>query len=646
MSGTMLSNPSVLPNVWFDLLAAMLVLGISGLAGAALAWSGLHGEDRFERLVSMLVTGMLVSIGVGVTLVFGRAGQHTVAPLAILAASLYAWRRLPRERSTLPGIPVWQAALAVVLVLGASAGFHAWHAYWLDAKGAVKMGHGDLGYYSMLARGLPEAGHSDGWAAVMGRALEEAGMARDTWYHWGPVWLGMLIHRATDLPAIESVLNATPTVLVTLMVLLSAAIVRRLTRWGLPWSLLAGAAAVVLLPFPYHLREVLPDDLPHGWSQHWRDSLVWQFPYQFEAVITLMIFLAWLRGQQLLALLMVMCATISSPHFVGGAGVAAGTLMVFGLILRDKSLTRPAAVAVGTILLTWALLHWGVGARMSSGLVTQEGKGLFGFTFQALMERGLGALTDTGIELAMCLILIPGWLAFLRRDSGLPPQARLLGWLALAALCGGMAAHHLFDHAEKFHFTDFPMTVLAMPIAGWGLALWAARLQGWRRLLPAAALAVGFATGVEDIVLRKNFLREKGLPLQVLNDLKQTLSGETYGYFARRDRPWWIPKNSFTAALLDTRCVRLNALADADVQDNAARFYGTYLIMELEPYVDGEPMHEWSLRVARKLGVRHFLETAADPVPEEIKQRCSPVYSAEKVVLHRLRETSDKVPQR
>ncbi|MGV3661828.1 MAG: hypothetical protein ACO1TE_16700 [Prosthecobacter sp.] len=633
----MFSNPSVLPSFWPDLAASVLVLAVSVLAGRLLCTRQLHGDDPLERLAGMLVTGLLFTVGIGVTWVFRRPGVHAFVPLVLLAAALWS-RRRPAPASTAPSsaIPAWVALGAVTLV---SAFFHAWQFDWLGDDGLIHHGHGDLGYFGMLAKALPEARMSDGWTAVGGAALADAGMAQDQWYHWGPVWLGMLIQQVTGLPAIESVLNVGATVMCAILILVSAAVVRALTRWNVLWSTLVGGASIMTLAVPPLARPLLAKLLPFGWLQHGWDSLLFQFSYQFEALQVALILLCWLRGKNALALVLVFCATVGSPHFVGGMGVAVGTLMVFGVLRRDKTLWAPAAAAVGTILLAWGTLHWLLGVKMLTGLGSSGGGGLFGFTWQTLMEGGGRIVGDIGIGLLLGLLVVPGWLALIRiRRDSLPPQARVLGWLAFAALAGSMAAFHLFTHAEKFHFVVFPMAVLAQPIAVFGLALWASQLPGWRRALPILPLLISLAACVVDAQQRKGGRVNSGRTLEQVNALKQYLQGRPFGYIAKGDRPWWIPKRAFAAALLDCRCVRLNPLAEADVGNHYSRFYNSYRLMELTPYKEGTSIHEWSLRLAKSLGIRHILQTKFDIVPPAIAAACKPVFQSGDFLLYEIQQ--------
>jgi hypothetical protein len=634
----MFNHSTVLPNVGVHLLLAAGVLALCAAVGRMLSGNRLHGAEPFERLVAMMVIGLLFSIGMGVTMVFQRVGVHTLVPVILCAVALIAFRRLPSTKVEGGWKSFGPAWLAVGFVLLVCWSLNAWNQDLVADKGFMRMGHGDLGYFALLAKELPDARVSNHWTAVLGSALADAGLAEDQWYHWGPIWLGMLITQVTGLPALESVINVGEIVMMTLMVLLAVGIIRVLTRWNLPGSVLMGMGSFVLMPFPQHLRPFILKILPFGWLQHCRNNVLWQFSYLFEGLQIMFIMLCWLRGRKELALVMALCATISSPHFVCGAGIAAGALMVFGFLLRDRDLWRPAAALVGTILFGWALLQWGLGVEMATSLSQQSGAGLFGFSWQGLVSQAESIVTDVGIDLFLGILLVPGWIVLIRmRKDDLPPEARFLGWLAIAGLCGGMSAFHLFKHEEKFHFTDFPMLLLATPIAAFGLALWISRVTGWQKLVPILVLTVGLGFGVEDLFLRKYAGKIIQLTPAQMTAVKNELKGEPYGYFTAKDRPWWIPQRAFMAALLDSRCIRLNPVMSADVSNRFSRFYNSFELMTLVPYGEGEPLHEWSLKVARKLGIKYIVKSPGDPVPAEIEVASEKVYETEGIAVLKLK---------
>lgn len=633
----MFSDPSVLPHLGQHLLIAAMVLAASLGAGRVIGGEMLHGRDRFFRVVSMMVTGLLFLVGLGVTVIYQRLGIHTLVPLVLVGFAVWVRKRPMLGLDERYWISGGKLLLPITFVLVAVGLFNSWNRGLLGPDGMVRLGHSDLGYYSMLAKELPVAKVSHHWTAVMGSALADAGLAKDQWYHWGPVWLGMVIAKVSGLPALEAVLNVGEIVMVTLVVLISGAIVQKLTRWNATVSLLVGLASVVLMPFPQHLRPTIIPLLPHGWLQHCRDGLLWQFSYLFEAFQVMFIALTWLRGRKEMALVLVLCATFSSPHLVGGLGVAAGTLMLMGVVMRDREIWRPASLMVLTILTGWAFLHYGIGVQMATGLGSGDGVGLFGFDWNRVLSDTGKIISDIGIEVLLGILLVPGWVALIRiKKDDLPPEARLLGWLAIAGLVGGTAAFHLFSHEEKFHFTDFPMVLIAMPIAAWGLALWINCSQGWTRAVPALALVLAFASGVEDLAVRKEALKKTTISPAQLTSIKKQLNGQPFGYFASKDRPWWIPQRGYLAAVLDSRCIRLNPLQSADVSNRFSKFYNSFEIMALVPYGKGEPVHRWSMKVTEALGIRYILKSKGDPIPSEIEGISETILKTEDLTLYRL----------
>jgi hypothetical protein len=642
----MFTHSSVLPNIGVHLLLAAAALTFFAAVGRLLNGNRLHGAEPFERLIGMMVFGLLFSVGLGVTLVFRRIGVHTLVPIILGVAAITAHRRM--AATTVVGgwrsyLPSWLAVVFVLLICWV---LNAWNRDLVADKGFMRMGHGDLGYFALLAKELPEARVSHHWTAVVGSALADEGLARDQWYHWGPIWLGMLIRTVTGLPALESVINVGEIVMMTLMILLAACIVRALTKWRLFGSVLMAMGAFVIMPFPQHFRPFIVKLLPFGWLQHCRNNVLWQFSYLFEAIQIMFIMLCWLSGRKKLALLMVLCATISSPHFVCGAGVAAGALMVFGFIMRDRSLWQPAAALVGTILFGWALLQWGLGIEMATGLSRQSGEGLFGFSWRALVTQGERIVTDVGIELILGVLLVPGWIALIKiKEQSLPSEARFLGWLAIAGLCGGTAAFHLFQHEEKFHFMDFPMLLLATPTAAFGLALWISRVKGWQRLAPILVLSIGLGFGAEDLFLRKYSGNVIQITPRQMDAVKDELRGQPYGYFTTKDRPWWIPRRAYMAAVLDSRCIRLNPVISADVSNRFSRFYNSFELMSLVPYGEGEPLPPWSLKVMKRLGIQYILKAPGDPVPAEIESICDKVVESQGITLLKLKTHELKEPE-
>jgi hypothetical protein len=639
----MLASDSLIPSFWPSLVASLMILLLSGVIGRLLMGARLHGVDALERFTGSLAVGLLVLVGTGVTVVFGRFGQHSLAPLLWLLAAIAAWKWLARAEKPSGGLFSAIAALAVVLAL--SLAWHLWvqNAAWA-ADGTLRLEHSDMGFYALLAHGMPEAGVANGWSATTGGLLVDSHHLADFWYHWGPVWLGMLIRLMTGLGALESTLVVGPVVMTTILVLQATVLIRTLTGWRTGAALLAGLACLVLLPFPLQMQTHFMPFLQHGQEQHWRHSLMWLFPYQFEAVQLFAALLAWLRGRWQVALLFIACATWSSPHFVGGAGVAAGTWMCLGFVKRDRALWRPAGSVVLTILAAWAVMHLVVGVTMSTGLEAEGGSvgslGLWG-----MLKLVPAMLSDSLATLIFSALLVPGWIALIRarEPSAESDRVRALGWLCFAALVGSMAAYALFVKQEqRFHFTDFPAAVIYLPLGGAGLAMLLAR-GGRYRVLPLLVLALVTAFGLKDLRVRKQsqYLNPRsitGLTPEQCAAFKKQLGGAAFGYFATEDRSWWIPRLSMLGAWLDARCIRVNRIDQADVHNRFTKFYKTIGHYDVLPEESGGNLDEWHLKLCQRLQIRFLIELESHPLPESLKSRCQEVCRFGKKALYRVPE--------
>jgi hypothetical protein len=633
------SNPSVLPHFWFDLLTEALLLCLFAGVGRLLCGKRTIGFDLSEHLALVLTVGMLFTVGLGTTIVFRRIGVHTLVPVLLLGGFFLARRNPDQSESSSRVRDRWRPMAGLGLALILSAALNMWYLDWQGSDGAVRLGHGDLGYFGMMTRSLGEAKVSDPWVAVAGSSLAEAGLSEDQWYHWGPIWMGMLIAKVTGLPAIESVLNVGGTVMLSLLIFLSGVITRALTGLNPFGCVLIGLISVCTLTLPQVAFPFLVVIAPFGSLQHCWESLIFEFSYQFEAIQVMAILLLFLRGRYGLALMVVFCATVSSPHFVGGVGIAAGTLLIFGLFRKDEILVKTGAAVVSTILIGWMILHWVIGVKMMGGLHMEGQGGLFGLTLEGIGSNSGKVLGDLGVALLLGIEVVLGWVAMVRiKRLGLPIHARVLGFMAIASIVGGMAAFHIFQHVEKLHFTGFPMAVLALPVAIWGLALWASQSKGLQRAIPILLLVVTFASCIKGLHKQKNGRVNIGVTIAQMDALKQQLKGEPFGYFADQDRPWWIPKYSFLAALLDTRCIRLNPLQSADVSDHYSRFYNTFKPMELVPFGNGENIEQWSIKLAHALSIRFILQTKYDPVPPKVSALCRPIFEEGGFILYELRE--------
>ncbi|MBK8093734.1 MAG: hypothetical protein IPK32_17610 [Verrucomicrobiaceae bacterium] len=638
----MFSNPTVLAQPFANIFTALVCLVLFAVVGHLLTARRFDDGDALKRLALNLVFGMIFTIGIGITLYFGRAGIHLMPPLVLLGFAFWARRKFaaaaPNHATAEQRRGIW---LVVLLTFAGCCAYQLWRADWTGEGDLIRLDHSDYGYFAMLSKGIGEAKVSTGWAATTGLHAVAAGRSQDLWYHWGPMWMGLLISKVTGMPSIEAVLVTTGIITTLIVLLLVTAIVRTLTGWSPLRSLAIAVLSLMAMPYPEAMRAFAP----FGHVEHSRESFFFFISYYYEAVMVFAILLSWLRGRQALAAALIVCATISSPHFVGGAGIAVGVLMCAGVLLRDRSLYKPAAAAVGLILVTMILVQAGLGAT------TSVSNGEEGITLKhaatAFMHGGLSTLVGIGV----CVLFLPGWLRLVRNRSedAISQRARLLGWLAFSGVTGGMVATYLFQNVEQLHFTDFPNTLLAMPIGFWGLARLSTASVAWQRWIAIVAMVLCTAFGVTTLNRQqKDMAKTPWTPAQ-LNEIKQALAGEPFGYFSAKDRAWWLPKQSFVAALLDTRCIRLWPLKSADFENRFSRAAMDFLPMEMVPFREGEPIHEWSLKFMHHVGIRHILRAGDGPIPPEIAAQCYIVCGSDNLTLYRLKnspaQSSTTVPR-
>jgi hypothetical protein len=645
----MFSHETVLPQPIDNIVISFVVLALFALVGRMLNGRALDGGDLLERWVLACVTGMLFTVGVGVAVVYGKGGLHLLHPVLLLGFCLYLKQARPQAASAAPsgdGRFVWLTVFAAFVL---TAAYQVWRQDWSGPDGTVRLDHSDYGYFAILSKGIAEAKTSIGWAATMGEHAVEAGRTGDVWYHWGPIWLGMLLTRITGLPAIDTVLFSTGIITCTIALLLVTALVRALTGWGLMRSLALALLSLIAMPYPESLR----DYKMFGHIEHSRESFYFFISYYYEAVIVFAALLAWLRGRNALLFVLLLCGAFSSPHFFGGAGLAVGVLMCGGLLLRKKELFRPAAAAVGILLLGWGIV------RGLFGSETPVSAGKDGLSFMRVLAGiGYGGLSS-GVELLVCLLLVPGWVLLMRwtapehsadgsastaLTSDQAARARWIGWLALSGVIGGQMATYIFNFSEQLHFSDFPATLLAMPAGIWGLTV---LLRSGRLPLRALALLlIGLTTvfGLTTLIRQKKDMRPSALTVTRLTDIRKTLGGEPFGYFTTQDRAWWLPGYSSLAALLDTRCIRLWPLKSADLDNRFSRAASDFLPLEMVPMVKDEPIGAWSLRFIRRLHLKWLLSEKGAPLPDEVRPYLELVSQGDGIKLYRILETAAPVP--
>ena len=88
--------------------------------------------------------------------------------------------------------------------------------------------------------------------------------------------------------------------------------------------------------------------------------------------------------------------------------------------------------------------------------------------------------------------------------------------------------------------------------------------------------------------------------------------------------------------------MRLNSIESVDKVGKTSRYYGSERPFVLVPREAGETEAQWSIRFARKLGVRRVLEIGDDKLPEEIRAIVRPVASSGPLQLFEIQAESSR----
>ncbi|MBX7208162.1 MAG: hypothetical protein K1X78_07620 [Verrucomicrobiaceae bacterium] len=610
-------------NFATSVTASLVVLLLCLAGGAPLTPRCLRrGGCDLTSLAFMLASGLVFWSGIAAAVTMRGAGFWLAMPVIQATLAALLWRReavvcpparTGRRRAVRLVAPV--LVMVAVCVL-----FIRWWAAFRSPDGRVVDVHSDLGYYGQLVLGMKESGHASLWSGVLGSAVVESGAPFDVWYHWGPVWLASGVHEFAGLSVMESLLQADRIVLTVLLAIAAGAIVETLTGWSPGWSLLVGGISVIAVPL-LKMFGILwfAGVLPYGILQHHSTSLVIQLSYHVEALLVLVALAAWLSSEDLPAGAMLFFAGVSAPHALAAAGVMAGALLTAGLLRRDRVMWKTALAVISILLAAWAMLSFVLGVNLPKSPESR----MLTVGFNAIRLALRAGLVDTLISIVAGALMVPGVVHLMRlKDEGVQAERpRILGWMALCALAGGFAAYHLFSSmADRFHFSAFTRIVLIVPTAIWGMARMASRTAGPRKAASIALIILGGLMGVSDLVQYKNQTSFAKWSATDLGVIKKALGSEPFGYFAASDRNWWIPEHCTLASFLNVRCVRLNFIKSTDAAGQNGIFYGSSKPRELVPLLEGESEDQWSLRFARKLGIKRILEVEKEPLPDAISR--------------------------
>ena len=573
-----------------------------GLGRLLLPTRYLGAMGGLEQTSLRAVVGLVWISGAMAVWGLGRVCGLILLPGALSVFAVIAWRS---KGGSLVRQPVPWMALGVVAV--ATFLLTAIYHDWLTADGRVMPLNMDLSYFAQMAHGLPEAKAMNIWAAALGPFCAEAGQTGDIWYHWAPIWLVAGARWLTGIPELMSLFFIIAPLLNLLLAVKAAAVFQKLTRRSSAVSLLVGAASILALSFP-SMAEIskivwlAPDNI----NPLIHTNLAYQFSYKFEALLIFSALSAWLNGRHSFAALLLFLAAASAPHTVAGGGLLLGGLGAVSVVRRDILALKFSIVCMGLLLLGWVAMQVG----FHTGLPKTEGARFMILELGAISKNTLLALRDILSGLLLALPVLPGIWYWTKSSE---PHERRLGWLAVAGLTVPYFAYHLLlPEGDRAHFILYGHALVVLPVGAWGLA---AMAKKWSYAL----LIITCFIGAYDLTLSRSNGSPSDYMAADLVKVKTELQGQTWGYFAKSDRNWWISSQAMLAGLLDTRCVRLNRIESVDVKSHAAKFYGSHSPEKLVPRQTDEPDNAWALRFARKLDIRHIISTKETPVPPEIQ---------------------------
>ena len=613
-------------------LLAILVLGaLAWGTGRLLVPAKWTADDWLAGGALHLISGLLFLSGIGGIICLHRLSYMTLIPLTQILLAVWARKNEPAAIKE-PFKLTWRDALLPCLVLVGGAAFEWWQSSWVMPDGSLRILHYDYGYWAMLIKGVLEAHAADGWAATLGAHVNECVSDGDSWYHWNPLMLAGAVTAITGMMPLASLLHVVGILLDVGLMLAAGAIVRNLTGMSPGKSLLLGTLSLTCAQYPQDAGAYfLGLDRETDTLQHIRANLAYYFSYKFEGMLLLLVVLMWLRKQPVLALVLLACAAISSPHAVAIVGVAGGVLGGLGVLKRNQQMWQTGlamCVAVGCV---WAALHFVFG----TGLPTLHAEGIASSPTALLGEYIQKGLREACTGLVLGLVSMPGILyLILAKDARLGTESRLLGWLALSSIVGSYIGYRLLSGiADNWHIVNMSHAVIVTPVGVWGLGC---MLTSGRTLtLPIVAtllILLSLAMGISDTLSHYYEYVQTPWKRGELDPVKKALGGEPFGYFAPKDRQWWLPWHSSMAALLDVRCMRIQELPKEDVEHNPASNRPYRLV----PPMAGETPDAWTLRFLPKAGIRFLMEFSNNKLPEGVKSHAHQILKVPYVTLYEL----------
>lgn len=474
------------PGVWWSVAIACAFGGLAMLLGI-LVGTRLGLLDDQTRAGERLGLGLglgLLSIASGYAVVISR-GSSSLTPIAVflLLAVLTArgHPRLPRPTRRTLGLAVAAACFLAVTAL-----FMAATVAPSPRDGVQPIEFMDEAFYARLSVDLDRTGRE--WVYAPAGYAEVAGTPRQSWYHWGEIWLGaVVIHAPGITPMQTRLLVVLPLLLLTAFTL-GGATARRFAPSIAPTEafLLGGLGVLLLAPIPLAFG--------YHFDSYASPLLITSFRYGLAAVpLLLLAYLAashrsWVGSWSGAWLLGAVAAAVVALHVALAPAAIVAILVTVTLLALGSStgvrgvvrsaLARPLAIAAMAVLVT---LAWGF---LTGHGVPTETRSVAVGPFDVGWQR---SIWFTSLSSGVILLSVAG--AWALRGTGGPLWAMVPAvWAAaaVAALYWGWA----YPALNSFHVFFGTLLLVLTPTATFALVAMIARARQRQRRLVAHAILV------------------------------------------------------------------------------------------------------------------------------------------------------------
>jgi len=491
----------------------------------------------------------------------------------------------------------------------------------------------DEAYYAVLGADLAETATETIYSPS--GFTELPGLPKQTWYHWGEIWLAASVITVGGLdPMAARHFVVLPLILLAAVALVGT-IVRRASRTDSRVAFVIGAACCLFLaPFP----------IPGPFFSSWASGLVFGITlYGLSVIPVLLGIYILVKGRY--------SGSWACSIFVGGV---AASIIPAHLVIAALAFVGAGSAALARIVGELARRRRlpGIGPHLRRmlvalfvasvvtamwGTITGHGLGANGLSdlVEPFNSEWLASVLLTGVGAGAFLAIPLAWILIRQQDTRLAPL--FVGTMALLAV-GAVAWGARIGDFNMFHVFYGGIAVLAMPVAAIAIRLlWqAAAATGHRRIATALVLitAVQLEVGVASSTFRLYLFGPhdyEPIPVTILDEIKMLPQDAKLAYSCLpfEEVAFWDPKLVSITAHTGRRIVPMcfqaeifGALTGGDVSQEApSPLFEPAPQRELFPSADEQPSRATLTEFLRRHGIGFIYSDVLHPnrlVPEAV----------------------------